>query len=1237
MGYKYRDTKAISIDPVTETGNIVTFENPDDVIGITSLIADIEPIQDGTPWVSPDNIAPYLLRQSPQYGNEYNNEFDTLIGGSIAWNQLVKNGNFADTSEWSPAGASISVSNNIGTIVSNANYGRMYQMVSATLNHKYLFCGAIKSSSASVNARIRWADSDTANPIIDEITNSTDWVHISKIVLASRDTTNNLAIGSHLGAGTIYAKEIYIIDLTAFNSDIADYVYSLEQSTAGSGVAWLKEHFPKLFDEYHAYEPGSLVSVKTSEHRTTGKNLLDENYFSDTSYFDINADHSVDCLQSDNRAWSAVPATQKFLAGTYVFSRGTTIGRSTIRTSINDYATDFTTIFDDSSSVTFTLPQDCYLKIKASYSGSYPVTAYPMIRFADVSDATFEPYTEHSYPLGNDDLRGIFKLSNGNLYADGDVKTSDGQIQRKYSIVDLGTLTWNYTSTYQGFYATLSNPAYHFNGICSEYPFVGTFQNVQDKQCGYIFDTQVFIKDSNYSTASAFKTAMSGVYLVYELATPTTQTADPFESPQIVDPNGTEEYIDTRDVPVPVGHRTVYKNIAPISGYSEINIYVSPTEDAEDATVYPVDLNGTRYGKQMNVTTGQLEVCPYYASYNGETLTGEWISDRDVYAPGTTPSIGAQVVNIGGTLTTEQLLPTDIKTLVGTNNVWSDSGDITLTYAVDPSLYITLPKEAVSMDGRYLERMIDGYTTLYVKGRESLGIELNTYSVGTADGERVKGSRYPSRTLTIGFQLLCEDEVEFRAKFNQLNNLLSIGRADFIFADEPTMFFTGTPVMDASIEPGRNNVTGEWKLYCDYPFKRSVEPTVLASTDSGVLVGDHEATFVFDYKGVMPAKPILRCEFDSTKNGGDYSEDGDCGFVAFLNQDESIIQLGNPEIIDLDSINKSATLINSEFSSLANWTVDGMTAGNIVDPYWNNGEGQTQSYAKGIGTLSRTTTGAIDFDFSIVHRLCVNASSQTGAFKVDLTNDGDTIVGFAIEKTGNGTSATVSYIVNGIIVGTDNIDISYNNANFGFCSRTEYFVVTDINGKETILTKDNYYRRKFGFYDDFFGFGGFRHGSQIRKVRREYDYSQSNLNSRISRNGNAVTFQIGNLAKRTFKNNDIENVPCYDVKFETTGNFDTNAIRSCSFIRKTGVAFAKIPNVFTAGDIVEADCNSANVFMYRNGSLVGHLEPQYGALGNNWEDFNIKVGHNIIRAVWSEWSNPAYKPVIKIIFNEVYI
>jgi hypothetical protein len=86
------------------------------------------------------------------------------------------------------------------------------------------------------------------------------------------------------------------------------------------------------------------------------------------------------------------------------------------------------------------------------------------------------------------------------------------------------------------------------------------------------------------------------------------------------------------------------------------------------------------FGGECDVVNGVVTPCPYYASYNGEQLTGEWISDRDVYAEGTTPTIGAQVVNIGATGTPFSVQPTSIKSLDGENNLWASTGDVDVEY-----------------------------------------------------------------------------------------------------------------------------------------------------------------------------------------------------------------------------------------------------------------------------------------------------------------------------------------------------------------------------------------------------------------------------------------------------------------------------------------------------------------------------------------------------------------------------
>ena len=71
------------------------------------------------------------------------------------------------------------------------------------------------------------------------------------------------------------------------------------------------------------------------------------------------------------------------------------------------------------------------------------------------------------------------------------------------------------------------------------------------------------------------------------------------------------------------------------------------------------------------------------SSYAGETLPGAWISDRDVYAAGATPTTGAQVVYELSTPVIYQLTPQQIALLRGNNALWADTGDTTLTYRQD--------------------------------------------------------------------------------------------------------------------------------------------------------------------------------------------------------------------------------------------------------------------------------------------------------------------------------------------------------------------------------------------------------------------------------------------------------------------------------------------------------------------------------------------------------------------------
>ena len=121
-----------------------------------------------------------------------------------------------------------------------------------------------------------------------------------------------------------------------------------------------------------------------------------------------------------------------------------------------------------------------------------------------------------------------------------------------------------------------------------------------------------------------------------------------------------------------------YSNICPISGRTGTTVTTRNEDNTETASA-TISFGTTVYGGQVDFKTGNVTVeWGYIASYNGESLPGAWISDRDVYAAGTTPTTDAEVCYELATPTTLSLTP-DILTMLKNNNSVSGDGVITIT------------------------------------------------------------------------------------------------------------------------------------------------------------------------------------------------------------------------------------------------------------------------------------------------------------------------------------------------------------------------------------------------------------------------------------------------------------------------------------------------------------------------------------------------------------------------------
>lgn len=529
--------------------------------------------------------APYLIRKGK------GNLADIILEGySLPVNQLVQNGNFADTSNWSKEpNVTLSVSNNEATITNTTAGNGIYQVLNAISGHKYLYVVNVKKAVAgTVRFNIL---GNASNKSVD-----TSYTQFSGVVTPSAESTR-IGIYSVEANSTVNAKNVWITDLTQeFGTDIADHIYSKEQASAGSGIAWIKSYgfFNK---DYFAYDAGSIQSVRPSGRKVVGKNLYVgqpsfDGYTNRAGYNLASETYNGYEVIYKNAPWAGIYQNIDVIRGvTYTFSAMVKLSQAS-RVYIFSKAGNLG-YFDlgttwQKISVTFTASTEIEgIRVEL---GANNVTIYLSQYQLEIgSTATdFEPYTSTTVALPNEDLRGILKRDGDNLYADGDTDIGIGNKNVRFKLLDLGAQNWIYQSSSGNMYVDnvvsdrATGNATKVIAVCGRYlehigDIGGVSGLVSDKTFAFQ-DTimgRIIIRDTAYTDAATFKTAMNGVYLVYPLATPTTESTTPWQNPQRAYLDGTEEFIDEREVPLPVGHTSVYQlneTLPPIEDYVDSNV-----------------------------------------------------------------------------------------------------------------------------------------------------------------------------------------------------------------------------------------------------------------------------------------------------------------------------------------------------------------------------------------------------------------------------------------------------------------------------------------------------------------------------------------------------------------------------------------------------------------------------------------------------------------------------------------
>ena len=139
------------------------------------------------------------------------------------------------------------------------------------------------------------------------------------------------------------------------------------------------------------------------------------------------------------------------------------------------------------------------------------------------TDTDYHAYTGENLSVSWQDTAGTVYGGSMTVNEDG-----SGELVATMAAVDMGAMVWNYApSRFDSWLGDITLKSTRLKGLCEIYPvFNGAVSDAPDYSIIFSDTSKnVYVKDSSYNgDAVAFKAAMSGVQLVYELAEPLTYT-----------------------------------------------------------------------------------------------------------------------------------------------------------------------------------------------------------------------------------------------------------------------------------------------------------------------------------------------------------------------------------------------------------------------------------------------------------------------------------------------------------------------------------------------------------------------------------------------------------------------------------------------------------------------------------------------------------------------------------------
>lgn len=408
-------------------------------------------------------------------------------------------------------------------------------------------------------------------------------------VPATYDKRNTIITASEYKSSSNYLF-IYMLEGETYNGSCYFNIFDLTKMFGAGNEPSSVEEFEALFPrENYAYNTGWLMNFQGHTLKSTGFNVWDEEWelgTYDTS--DGSPIASTRQIRSKNNALiSVLPGTQYFFSGRNVsYAMWCLFYDKNENLLVNPRVIGARQQSKNAFSVVgclITMPSNCH------FIKFYLTTTYGPTYLHDICininnpslNGTYMPYMEDTLPLNVTTLKGKAEGSStevvmfpdglrsaGSVYDEIDFK--NGIAIKRVGGVDLGTLNYSIITLTDGTkafstadqitdgYRQLSGRAAGL--ICTKYEIwnniVGTNNDIGDKYLWQRYASaalRIYIHDSSYTDIATFKTAMNGVMLYYELATPIVYHFEPLNNVYRVEQGGTEEVLE-RDTLAPEGY-----------------------------------------------------------------------------------------------------------------------------------------------------------------------------------------------------------------------------------------------------------------------------------------------------------------------------------------------------------------------------------------------------------------------------------------------------------------------------------------------------------------------------------------------------------------------------------------------------------------------------------------------------------------------------------------------------------